>query len=104
MALEVNLSNFESEVIKSDKPVLVDFWAPWCGPCRNLSPILDEVAQEKPNVKIVKINVDDNPELSMQFRIQSIPAIMLFNNGDLVANRVGGAPKQDLIRWIEENL
>lgn len=104
MTLEVNHSNFDSEVLKSNKPVLVDFWAPWCGPCRNLAPVLEEVSKDMTSIKIAKINVDDNPELSAQFRIQGIPAMILFKDGKVVANRVGLAQKQALIDWIQSNI
>ena len=92
--------NFESEVIKSDKPVLIDFWAAWCGPCRMVSPIVDEIADETTAIKIVKVNVDENPDSPATLGVRGIPALFLFKNGEVVSNKVGAAPKAALASWI----
>ena len=91
----VNQHNFESEVLKSDKPVLVDFWAAWCGPCRMVSPVIDQLADEyEGKLKIAKVNVDENPELAGKYDIMSIPSVFIFNNGSKVDGVIGARPKQ----------
>jgi len=91
----VNQQNFDSEVLKSDKPVLVDFWAAWCGPCRMVSPVIDQLADEyEGKLKIAKVNVDENPELAGKYDILSIPSVFLFNNGSKVDGVIGARPKQ----------
>ena len=85
--------NFDAEVLHSDKTVLLDFWASWCGPCRMLSPVVDEVAEERPDVKVGKVNVDEQPELAGQFGVMSIPTLLVFKNGKLVNQTVGAAPR-----------
>ncbi|MGE5630360.1 MAG: thioredoxin [Caulobacteraceae bacterium] len=91
----VNQQNFDNEVLKSDKPVLVDFWAAWCGPCRMVSPVIDQIAEEfEGKVKIAKVNVDENPELAGKYDIMSIPSVFLFNNGRKVDGIIGARPKQ----------
>ena len=92
-AITITKNNFASEVLQSDKTVLLDFWASWCGPCRMLSPIVDQVADERPDVKVGKVNVDEQPELAGQFGIMSIPALLVFKNGKLVNQAVGARPK-----------
>lgn len=91
--VSVNQSNFSSEVLSSANPVLVDFWAPWCGPCRMLSPVLEEVAAQHPEIKICKVNVDEEPLLAQQYRVMSIPTLILFRGGEAVAKRVGLQPQ-----------
>ncbi|MFZ5982517.1 MAG: thioredoxin [Patescibacteria group bacterium] len=104
---EISVADFEKEVLKSDLPVLVDFWAPWCGPCLAMAPVLDEVAQEmEGKMKIVKINVEEaeNQELAGKYQIQSIPNMKFFKNGQVVGEFVGMRPKEALISEIESKL
>jgi thioredoxin len=98
---KVSDSTFESEVLKATSPVVVDFWAEWCGPCRMIAPALEEIAGalgEK--VKIVKLNVDENPQTAAKYGIQSIPTLMIFKNGQMASRQIGAAPKQKLEQWI----
>jgi thioredoxin len=93
---EVNDSNFQAEVIESQTPVLVDFWAPWCGPCRIVSPILEEIAAERDDLRVVKLNVDDNQQTAAQFNVLSIPTMILFEGGAPVKKVIGAYPKRKL--------
>ena len=93
-AIVITKENFDREVLKAEDTVLIDFWATWCGPCRMLSPIVDEVASEHPDVKVGKINVDEQPELAQQFGIMSIPTLLVFKNGEKVQESVGLIPKE----------
>jgi thioredoxin 1 len=94
-------SNFDQTVLKANAPVLVDFWAEWCGPCRMIAPALEEIAGTMGGkVKIVKLNVDENPATAAKYGIMSIPTLMLFKNGELASRQVGAAPKQKLEQWI----
>jgi thioredoxin 1 len=95
-------ADFETQVLKSDKPVVVDFWAEWCGPCRMIAPALAELAAGALNgkVKIVKLNVDENPATAAKYGIMSIPTLMLFKNGELASRQIGAAPRQKLEQWI----
>ena len=94
----VTTETFGSEVLKADKPVIVDFWADWCGPCRMLAPVLEELEKERPDLKICKIDVDDAPGLAMQYRVASIPTVMLFQNGQIAAKVVGYVSKDELCK------
>jgi thioredoxin 1 len=94
-------ASFESDVLKSAEPVVVDFWAEWCGPCRMIAPALEEIAaQLGDKVKIVKLNVDENPNVAAKYGIMSIPTLMMFKNGEIASRQVGAAPKQKLHQWI----
>lgn len=101
--LHGNKNNFQEMVMDSDLPVLVDFWAAWCGPCRMIAPALDELSEENPDVKIVKVNVDEEPELASQFNVMSIPALFLIKDGKVVAQSLGVKPKAQLQAMIDEN-
>ena len=103
--VKVDTSNFENDVLKSAEPVVVDFWAEWCGPCKMIAPSLEEIATElQGKVKVAKINIDENPELATQFGVRSIPTLLLFNNGEIVSNMVGAAPKSRLADWIKDGV
>ena len=101
MALTFTKENFEQEVLKSDVPALVDFWASWCGPCRMLGPIVDELAQEVTGAKVGKINVDEQPELAAQYGIMTIPTVLVFKNGEIAATSVGVKPKAALLNLLK---
>tara|TARA_B100000795_G_scaffold36550_1_gene24094 strand:+ start:8381 stop:8698 length:318 start_codon:yes stop_codon:yes gene_type:complete len=102
MALEITSANFEELVLKSDKPVLVDFWAEWCGPCRMVGPIVDELHSDYDGKAVVgKVNVDDQQEIAAQYGIRNIPTILFFKNGEMVDKNVGVAPKADLAKKID---
>lgn len=95
--ITITKENFETEVLKSAQPVLLDFWAAWCGPCRMLSPVVDEVAEERTDVKVGKVNVDEQPELAGQFGVMSIPTLLVFEQGKLVRQAVGARPKASVL-------
>ena len=98
---KVSDATFESEVLKATGPVVVDFWAEWCGPCRMIAPALEEIAGSLgEKVKIVKLNVDENPQTAAKYNIQSIPTLLIFKNGDMSSRQIGAAPKQKLEQWI----
>ena len=98
--IHINKDNFHQEVLNSEKPVLLDFWAPWCGPCRMLAPILDQVAQERADIKVAKVNVDEEPELAGQFRVYSIPMLAVMKDGQMVNQMVGARPKHQILSMI----
>ncbi|MDD3021282.1 MAG: thioredoxin [Alphaproteobacteria bacterium] len=99
---QVNDQNFETEVLKSSEPVLVDFWAEWCGPCKMMSPLIDELAQELGDkLKVVKLNIEENPATPTRFGIRGIPTFMIFRNGELVETKVGGMSKAQLSAWAK---
>ena len=102
---KTNDQDFKSDVLESDKFVLVDFWAEWCGPCKAIAPSLEEISEEmKDKLKVVKVNVDENPTVSQSYSIRSIPALMIFKNGVKVSEKMGAIPKSALQAWVNENL
>jgi thioredoxin 1 len=98
------VENFEELVLKSEKPVLVDFWAPWCGPCKMIAPILDDLSVEKNDVEIVKIDVDAQPDLAQKYKVRGIPTLILFKNGSVEATKTGALNKSGLNSFIENNI
>lgn len=100
-AIKITIDNFESEVMRSDKPVLLDFWASWCGPCRMVGPIIEEIADENPDIKVGKINVDEESELAARFGVMSIPTLAVIKNGKLVHKSAGARPKYDILDLLE---
>ena len=103
--IQTNDANFEKDVLTSSIPTLVDFWAEWCGPCKQIGPILEEISEEKTNlIKIVKINIDENPSIPQKYGVRGIPTLMLFSNGELIDTKVGSLPKSSLNEWIDSSL
>ena len=99
-AISDNKNNFNQEVLNSDKPVLMDFWAPWCGPCRMVVPLVEEIAKERSDIKVVKINVDEEQELAMQFGVMSIPTLVVMKNGKIVNQVTGARPKAQILAML----
>jgi len=99
-AININKNNFQSEVMNSDKPVLLDFWAPWCAPCRMVVPIIEEIAGERPDIRVGKINVDEQPELASEFSIMSIPTLVVMKNGKIVQQVSGARPKNAILEML----
>ena len=100
-AMHINNHNFQEEVMNSEKPVLMDFWASWCGPCRMVGPIIDEIAAEHPEYKVVKINVDEEPELAGEFQVVSIPTLVVMKNGQIVQQSAGARPKNQILAMMK---
>ena len=96
MITNITKENFEAEVLKSEKPVLVDFWATWCGPCKMIDPVIEEIANEHPEIKVCKINVDEEGELSIKHGVMSIPTLMIFKNGEIAQTAIGYRPKEEI--------
>ena len=97
----ITMDNFKTEVLESERPVLLDFWAPWCGPCRMVSPVVDEIAAENEGFKVGKVNVDEEEELARQFRVMSIPTLIVFREGRAVTSSVGAKPKAAILKMLE---
>ena len=101
-AVVITEANFENEVLKSDKPVLVDFWASWCGPCKMLSPVVEQIADENPDIKVGKVNVDEEGDLAGKFNIMSIPTLLVFKDGKLANQSVGVVPKEAILDLVKK--
>ncbi|MDQ2969921.1 MAG: thioredoxin [Acidobacteriota bacterium] len=102
---EVSDTTFDGDILKSDKPVLVDFWAPWCGPCRSVAPIVDDLAnQYKDKLKVAKINVDESSEVAMKYQVTSIPTFIVFKNGQVADRVLGALPRSEFVKFIDRNL
>ena len=102
MEITITKENFEAEVLNSDKPVLVDFWATWCGPCMMIAPTIAEIAEERADIKVGKIDVDQQPELAIQYKVMSIPTLMVFKNGEVTAKTLGVQTKQAILDLLEK--
>ena len=100
-ALKINQENFQDEVMNSDKPVLLDFWAPWCGPCKMVLPLVEEFAEEYPDIKVGKITVDEEMALAKQFRVTSIPTLVVIKDGQVVTRSTGAKPKDDILAMVK---
>ena len=98
--LHINKDNFHKEVLNSDKPVLLDFFASWCGPCRMVGPILDEIAEEREDIKVCKVNIDEQPELASRFRIMSVPTLMVLKGGQIMDQSIGAKPKHQILAMV----
>ncbi|PPR80039.1 MAG: Thioredoxin [Alphaproteobacteria bacterium MarineAlpha2_Bin1] len=99
---KITESSFEQDVIKSEKPVLVDYWAEWCGPCKQIGPALEEISNEMSEKIIVsKLNIDENPQVASKYGVKGIPTLMLFNNGEIISTKVGALPKSKIVEWID---
>ena len=99
-ALHINKDNFHKEVLNSDKPVLLDFFASWCGPCRMVAPILDEIAEEREDIKVCKVDIDEQPQLASRYRIMSVPTLMVLKNGQVMEQSIGAKPKHQILAMV----
>ena len=99
-AVDIDKNNFQNEVMDSEKKVLLDFWAPWCGPCRQVVPLVEEIAKERPDIKVGKVNVDENPELVIQFGVMSIPTLVVMENGRIIRESKGARPKKAILNML----
>ena len=103
--IQTSDSSFEADVLKSDVPVVVDFWAEWCGPCKTIAPLLEDLAADKPDqIRVAKVNIDDNPLTPTKYGVRGIPTLMLFKNGEIAATKVGALAKTKLYEWVEESI
>lgn len=102
--INVTDESFEADVLKSEKPVLLDFWAEWCGPCKMIGPVLEEMAGERDDIVIAKMNIDENPEVPTSFGVRSIPTLLVFKGGEAVATTMGAKPKAQLTAWVDSAL
>ncbi len=100
--LTVTTENYDAEVVASDKPVLLDFWAPWCGPCRMIAPFIEQIEQERPDIKVGRVNVDEEQELASRFEVMSIPMLVLLQKGEVLSRRVGAQPKAAILKMLED--
>lgn len=100
-AIHINKFNFQNEVVYSDKPVLLDFYASWCGPCQTVLPLIDEIADERSDIKVCKINIDEQPELASQFAVMSIPTLMVLKEGKILKRETGARPKEDILEMLK---
>ena len=101
MEITLTSQNFETEVLQSEKPVLVDFWATWCGPCQMVSPLVDEIADERTDIRVGKVNVDEQRELAMSFKVMSIPTLLVFKDGKIANHAVGAMPKEEILNLLK---
>ena len=105
MTKQINDNNFEQEVLNSIAPVLVDFWAPWCGPCKQLGPVIDELSKDmEGKLEVYKCNIDENPEIPSKYAVRGIPTLMIFKGGKLINSKVGSLPKSALYEWVRSNM
>ncbi len=102
--IHLTSETYEEEVVKSDKPVLIDFWATWCGPCKMIEPALEEIAEERPDIKVCKVNVDQQPDLTAQYQVLSIPFLVILKDGEIVKKTMGAQPKASILKLIDEAL